>query len=79
MLLSRKGLLVGDALHPFDAVGSTLRDVDFKDGWITFVYDAPTRTGYQDYTADVWVPERLQTEVAAALDALFRAPSDPEG
>ena len=79
VLLSRQGLLVGDALHPFDAVGSTLRDVDFKDGWVTITYSAPTRTGYQDYSADVWVPERLQTEVAAALETLFRAPSDPEG
>jgi hypothetical protein len=74
VVLSREGLLVGSALHSFAQGWTTLESVDFKDGWLTVVYSAPTRTGRQDYAADVWFPERLQPQVHSALHALFEAP-----
>jgi len=77
VVLSREGLLVGSALHPFASGWTTLENVDFKDGWLTIVYAAPTRTGMQDYTADVWFPERLRPAVQQALHATFGNPPPP--
>ena len=79
VLIAPNGAYFSRQLHLWDSLGARLVRVELKEqkqSYIEFVYEAPTRTGMQEYEARVPVPlgkEKEARELVEKFDAILQS------